>query len=77
MKTVYRYIRFYQGQTVKEHPIWICRDRSTAPGKLGACEYYREWKQYVFNTNPNADFSADCLDDISHFLKQLNEHGKS
>ena len=29
------------------------------------------WKRITFIPEPDTEFSADCLDDISHFIGQL------
>ncbi len=66
MKTKYKYIEF-----VKHPGFWQCRNKRTG-GWLCDVEWDAQCKQYVAGFNGGAAFSADCLDEISHFLKQLN-----
>lgn len=75
MKTVYRYIKFERTESMGL-VIWQCRN-SRHDDLLGKCQWDIQWHQFVFfPTSQWCVFSADCLDDISHFLKQLNEANK-
>jgi hypothetical protein len=42
---------------------------------LGFVEWYKPWRQWVFQADISAVFSEDCLADISDFLLQLNRRG--
>lgn len=68
MKTKYKYIHF------REFPgYWSCKNNKSKV-TLGIVEYYRPWKQWCYIPfSTSVVFSADCLDDISHFLGQLNK----
>jgi hypothetical protein len=37
---------------------------------VGYVEWYQSWRQYVFNAEPNAVFSQDCLIELSRFCKR-------
>ena len=39
-------------------------------------EWYPPWKQYVFNAESDAVFSADCLDALARFCGRLTSGGK-
>lgn len=68
MKTKYKYVEFakdFRGD-------WLCFNRKSED-ELGWIEYRTGWRQFVINTSPDIIFSAGCLDDISHFLGQLNK----
>ena len=73
LKTKYKYIEFVQESNMYQaNPIWRCKNKRHG-SQLGIVEYYPEWKQWVIGAIDHRNiFSADCLDDISHFLKQLN-----
>lgn len=70
MKTRYKYITFHK------RPLdgtWVCCTNSDGY-VLGKCSYYGAWGQWVLgDIGCCAEFSADCLDDIAAFLRQLNE----
>lgn len=66
MKTRYRYIHFKQARD-----LWICFNNKTNE-PLCSLEYYPPWFQWVLaSKSPTSVFSADCLQDISHFMGQL------
>lgn len=67
MKTNYKDIYFEETANS-----WRCYN-NTIKTLLGWTEYYKLWKQFIFNAADYVIFSADCLADISHFLKQLND----
>lgn len=67
MKTQYTHIDFVEN--LGGH--WSCLNRR-GRNELGRCAFYRPWKQWVFQPQPSTEFSADCLEDIAHFLRQLN-----
>ena len=56
---------------------WLIRSRSGG-GVLGVVSWYGSWRAYTLE--PISDrrivFSADCLDDISGFLKRVNAEQK-
>jgi len=56
---------------------WAIRSTKRGNDLLGSIDYYETWRQYVFTGSRYCCFSADCLDEISAFLKRLNaERGK-
>lgn len=71
MQTEYKYIKFYR----RNLDTWYCRNKEGT--LLGLVIFEQGWKQYVFTPMlEELIFSATCLDDISHFLKQLNGTAK-
>lgn len=64
--TNYRYIRFE-----KHGPLAVCINIHHGT-VLGYVEYEPKWNQYVYTSEIDIIYSADCLDDISSFLRQLN-----
>jgi hypothetical protein len=40
--------------------------------KLGEADFYRPWKQWCFNPSAGTVFNDKCLEEIAHFLGQLN-----
>jgi len=39
---------------------------------LGTVQWFSRWRQYCFDPRDACTFNADCLDDISKFLRQVN-----
>lgn len=67
MKTVYRYIRFDL-----EGGYWKCMNKRAA-NILGYASYYPQWKQWVMEFERDCVFNNSCLNDMAHFLSQLNK----
>jgi hypothetical protein len=44
---------------------------------LGNIKWYSNWRQYCFFSSDNTIFNSSCLEDISYFLKQLNNGHKN
>ncbi len=71
MKTEYKHIRFqdlsaqYPRRKTSTYNCW-----NHSEILLGCVEWKSGWRQYIFEPN-QAVFSAGCLQDISHFIKQL------
>ena len=68
MKTRYRFIHF----EALTDDVWICaanRDDTI----LGSVDMATDWRKWVFNPTDMRRFSEDCLQDIAHFLGQLDE----
>ena len=75
MKTRYKYIHFERMETTDRDYLWVClNNRYGDP--LGHVEYETHWHTHIFKPAHGTVFSADCLDDISKFMKQLNEGKK-
>lgn len=71
MKTKYKYIHFQI--SIEDRDIWECYN-SKHGDLLGDVFFFERWNQYVFAAdNAEIIFSAECLNDIKHFLEQLNE----
>jgi len=67
MKTKYNYIHFKE---VDDY--WECRNNKKNK-VLGIVYTSKQWKQYVYAPQTITVYSADCLADIQHFMKQLKE----
>ena len=68
MKTKYKYIEFMQGAD----GVWHCGNPK-ANVYLGHVEYHKKWKCYQFVPHPNTAYTVECLEDLAHFIKQLDE----
>jgi len=69
MKTKYKHIEFNE----VTYNSWTCFNRHYEE-LIGWVRYYDEWRQFVFSADSAyADFSKSCLEDIAHFLSQLNK----
>ena len=73
LKTEYRFIKFEQESNMYQaNPIWRCKNKKQNT-QLGIIEYYNHWNQWVFGyIDHQIIFNSDCMDEILHFLKQLN-----
>ncbi len=72
MRRKYRHITFFKGQS----GIWWCR-ANEGDIALGSVALFEEWKQFCYFPYENTVLSATCLEDIIHFLGQLNKPEKS
>ena len=66
MKTKYKYIHFE-----KIDDWWLCRN-NRSNDELGRLDYYKRWKEWVFESERGCVFNNSCLRDIADFLDQLN-----
>lgn len=71
LKTKYKYIEFEESPD-KEAKLWVCLNRK-AESHLADLIYYEPWRQWVVEFQPECVFNNTCLNDISHFLRQLNQ----
>jgi len=71
MKASYRYIKFIEDSD-PEAKRWFCENKRHGD-QLGEVTYYSEWRQWVIAFQPGCVFNNTCLNDISHFLGQLNQ----
>lgn len=70
LKTKYEYIHFSKQQQKEKTSVWLCRNNKTEE-PLGNIEWAAGWRQYVFDAEPDAEFSSSCLIDIATFMKDL------
>lgn len=72
MKRKYRHIHFEEAETalLKEKPYWRCKNNRSG-ATLGIVEKYSAWNKWVFEPTANCVFDTKCLQDIIHFLGQL------
>lgn len=72
IKKEYRHIHFeFDEGTV----VWWCYHNKTDE-RLGYIERNKKWSQYIICLEDRAFFSCGCLDDASHFLRQLNDQSE-
>lgn len=74
MKTKYKYIHFEHrsSELYTNDNIWTCRNNKSN-SLLGMIEYYPSWRQHVISFEKGCVFNNTCLQDIIHFLEQLNK----
>ena len=79
MQTEYKYLKFVLLGHKPRTDVWGCFGTGGTSDMLGTVEWYGRWRQYcLFNDGDvGCVFSGDCLDDISHFLKQVNAAHKA
>lgn len=83
MKIKYKYIRFEKDEKYSNNhktEKYYCVNNS-GDYYLGFVKWYPQWRQYCFYIQKDwiiscAMFSSGCLDDISDFLKQINQDHK-
>ena len=73
IKTKYKYIEFVPTVLVD---MWNCINRKSK-SELGTVDWDKQEHRYVFEPANMPEsaliFSADCLQDIAHFIKQLKD----
>lgn len=74
MKTSYKYIEFEP--TLGHDDEWKCVNKK-AKTILGYVSFYEPWKQYVIEFLEDCVFNVSCLNNIAHFLRQLNQATES
>lgn len=67
MRRAYKYIKFNLG----ESGIWWCSNKKNGT-LLGSVSIFEAWKQYCFFPFDETVLNATCLQDVIHFLGQLN-----
>lgn len=76
MKTKYKYIQFVKLRDLPKTTEWALLARKkdvTVDEVLGSVKWYGPWRQYSFFPIPITVFNRTCLEDIAHFIGQLNE----
>lgn len=71
LKTKYKYIEFKE-RPHKEAELWICLNKKDGT-HLADLIYYKPWRQWVVEFQEGCVFNNTCLNDISHFLRQINQ----
>ena len=69
-QTRYRHIHFEVIEEKAKAKVWECRNNKTG-ARLGEISWYGPWRKYCICLWVGCVFDDGCLDDISHFLKQL------
>jgi hypothetical protein len=83
MKTEFKYIAFKILEEKPKTKVWLCYNKKSS-ANLGVIKWYTPWRQYCFCPKYNDSFisthytvySAGCLNDISEFIKSLNDELK-
>jgi hypothetical protein len=72
MQTKYKHIAFYLDHVDHDirKAVYLCANHSGED--LGRVEWYEPWKQYCYFNTFGVIYSQSCLQDIAHFLSQLN-----
>lgn len=71
MKTTYKFIHFLVIDIKHTTKVWACCNTGTET-ELGRVKWFSPWRQYCFFPFADIVFSTSCLEDICHFIKQLN-----
>ncbi len=72
MKLRYEFIHFDQVPTKGITSRWLVRN-NRSNDDLGVVAWYGAWRQYCFEPSDPSVYSAGCLNDISHFIGQLQD----
>lgn len=73
MKKVYKYIKFEQDELKR----WFCYNKKNDDWEMAEITYKTQWNQWVVEFRVGYIFNNTCLNDISHFLTQLNKPASS
>ena len=73
----YKFIEFIELAKDKDTSIWECNNKKTLE-QLGVVQWYSSWRRYCFQPSCfiKTIYSAECLDDISDFIKKEMEKRK-
>jgi len=71
MKTKYKYIEFEFIDRKNHKKGGFCKNKKTKY-TLGYWDFHKPWNQYVIEFMEDCVFNESCLQDIAHFLNQLN-----
>ena len=72
MKTEYEYLKFVEVPVKTKTRKFNCCNKKSGT-VLGEVKWNGSWRQYCYFDAVLAVYSAGCMDDISHFCKQLNK----
>lgn len=72
MKTRYKYIRFEKIDSPPSTKDWKVMSKNGAM-LLGDIVFYETWSEFCFAPANMTVFSVDCLQDIIHFIGQLEK----
>jgi hypothetical protein len=72
IKTEYKYIKFVTDNRADENNKWDCLNRKRGDW-LGCVFWDSQWRQFTFQANQCAYWSASCLADVQHFMGQLEK----
>lgn len=74
LKVQYKHIHFKEKSSTGKTRVYECMNNRTDQ-VLGEIKWYGAWRQYCWFPSVliYTVFSADCNDDISHFIRQLED----
>jgi len=75
MQTEYKHILFDLKETKAKTTVWSCKNKRSGE-ELAFISWYGPWRQYCFFPTIAAVYSSSCLEDIKHFIAQLEEERK-
>jgi hypothetical protein len=76
MQLDYEYLIFVVQQSTGKTSRYHCTTKS-AGALLGEVKWHSPWRQYCYFPQIQAVYSAGCMTDIAHFVKQLNDARKA
>ena len=77
MKTKYKHIEFEVRTKRKNRKTEIADCYNHSGEFLGCIKWYSAWRQYCWFQAEDIVMAKSCLDDVSHFIKQLMDARKS
>lgn len=72
MKTRYKFIHFEKSEELDGY---FCKNNKSRD-VLGFVNYYTSWHTYVFEGIDGCVFNISCLQDICHFMGQIQDNPK-
>lgn len=68
----YKHIHFTYWKEGSCNEYWYCINNKSGD-RLGIVLFYKDWNQFVYSPSDGSIYSADCLEDIAEFLRELNK----
>lgn len=75
MKMKYKYIEFKLLEQKAKTTVWSCNNLKSNI-TLGIIKWFPSWRQYCFSPINNSVYSKGCLEDVNHFIQQLDNKRK-
>ena len=76
MKTHFQHIHFVVIEEKPKTDVWGCLNSKTRE-RLGVVRWYSPRRQYCFLPHQERVFDQDCLEEITLFIRGLNEKRRS
>lgn len=76
LKTDYKFIRFSKIADKAKTAVWSCTGAQTRD-ELGIVQWFAAWRRYCYFPAKQTVYDANCLQDITEFVNQVNAEHKA